>query len=255
MIQLRATLDGNASAQGGPEARRAKLAFIEEKVYHNADGFVAEPIFTQWLQEFEASRRRAVMNNTTKKAAQQSTRSKIGSGTTTVELADLAQPPPHRISLDADAARALGLAEGPALMRDVCTTNLLGSSPSWDRAEAADSLGEGTAEEGSLARGGRRCGGAAVGVSWSENHLAARTYAAVRSRSFTTGSDAIAAHLDNGAWGRTKKTQKLMRLGKTNDWCFSFDLQDGYDCVGIDPDFQKFMQFDVPGDLFQCGAQ
>eukprot|EP00854_Cymbomonas_tetramitiformis_P034336 gene34336-biopygen26090 len=33
-----------------------------------------------------------------------------------------------------------------------------------------------------------------------------------------------------------------------------FDLQDGYHAVGIDPDFQKYMQFDLQGQLFQCTA-
>ncbi|KAK3287273.1 hypothetical protein CYMTET_5205 [Cymbomonas tetramitiformis] len=48
--------------------------------------------------------------------------------------------------------------------------------------------------------------------------------------------------------------KKLCRLAEPNDWCFSFDLQDGYHAVGIDPDFQKYMQFDLQGELFQCTA-
>ncbi|KAK3233421.1 hypothetical protein CYMTET_56282 [Cymbomonas tetramitiformis] len=48
--------------------------------------------------------------------------------------------------------------------------------------------------------------------------------------------------------------KKLRRLAKPNDWCISFDLQDGYHVVGIDPAFQEFMHFDVRGELFQCGA-
>ncbi|KAK3232555.1 hypothetical protein CYMTET_57092 [Cymbomonas tetramitiformis] len=48
--------------------------------------------------------------------------------------------------------------------------------------------------------------------------------------------------------------KKLRRLAKPNDWCISFDLQDGYHVVGIDPAFQEYMQFDVRGKLFQCGA-
>ncbi|KAK3273359.1 hypothetical protein CYMTET_18397 [Cymbomonas tetramitiformis] len=46
----------------------------------------------------------------------------------------------------------------------------------------------------------------------------------------------------------------LRRLAKPNDWCISFDLQDGYHVVGIDPLFHEYMQFDVWGELFQCGA-
>eukprot|EP00854_Cymbomonas_tetramitiformis_P020173 gene20173-biopygen20803 len=48
-----------------------------------------------------------------------------------------------------------------------------------------------------------------------------------------------ARSLKNGAWG---------------DWCFTFDLEDGYHTVGIDLDFQEFMQFDIQGVLYQCGA-
>ena len=48
--------------------------------------------------------------------------------------------------------------------------------------------------------------------------------------------------------------KKLRRLASEGDWCFTFDLKDGYHAVGIDPEFQKFMQFDIQGELFQCGA-
>ncbi|KAK3267043.1 hypothetical protein CYMTET_24372 [Cymbomonas tetramitiformis] len=48
--------------------------------------------------------------------------------------------------------------------------------------------------------------------------------------------------------------KKLRRLAKPGDWCFSFDLQDGFHALGIHPDFQWFMQFDLQGDLLQCSA-
>ncbi|KAK3261475.1 hypothetical protein CYMTET_29616 [Cymbomonas tetramitiformis] len=35
--------------------KKSSSSFIEEKVYHNSGGFVAEPIFNQWLQEFDRS--------------------------------------------------------------------------------------------------------------------------------------------------------------------------------------------------------
>ncbi|KAK3241862.1 hypothetical protein CYMTET_48408 [Cymbomonas tetramitiformis] len=41
-----------------------------EKVYNSSEGFVAESIFNQWLLEFDATRQRAVLNNTAKKATQ-----------------------------------------------------------------------------------------------------------------------------------------------------------------------------------------
>ncbi|KAK3266840.1 hypothetical protein CYMTET_24560 [Cymbomonas tetramitiformis] len=48
--------------------------------------------------------------------------------------------------------------------------------------------------------------------------------------------------------------KKLRRLAEPGDWCFSFDLQDGNHADGIDPDFQKYMQFDLQGQLFQFSA-
>ncbi|KAK3287029.1 hypothetical protein CYMTET_5439 [Cymbomonas tetramitiformis] len=48
--------------------------------------------------------------------------------------------------------------------------------------------------------------------------------------------------------------KKLRRLAKPGDWCFSFDLQDGFHALGIHPDFQRFMHFDLQGDLLQCSA-
>ncbi|KAK3265932.1 hypothetical protein CYMTET_25408 [Cymbomonas tetramitiformis] len=48
--------------------------------------------------------------------------------------------------------------------------------------------------------------------------------------------------------------KKLRRLAKPGDWCFSFSLQDGFHALGIHPDFQRFIQFDLQGDLLQCSA-
>eukprot|EP00854_Cymbomonas_tetramitiformis_P016942 gene16942-biopygen17482 len=48
--------------------------------------------------------------------------------------------------------------------------------------------------------------------------------------------------------------KKLRRLASQGDWCFTFNLKDGYHAVGIDLDFQEFMQFDIQGVLYQCGA-
>eukprot|EP00854_Cymbomonas_tetramitiformis_P014030 gene14030-biopygen14445 len=45
--------------------------------------------------------------------------------------------------------------------------------------------------------------------------------------------------------------KKLRRLAQPDDWCFSFDLQDGYHAVGIDPECQEYLQFDMRGELFR----
>ncbi|KAK3252547.1 hypothetical protein CYMTET_38160 [Cymbomonas tetramitiformis] len=47
--------------------------------------------------------------------------------------------------------------------------------------------------------------------------------------------------------------KKLRRMVEPNNWCFIFDLQDGYHAMGVDPDFQNIMQFDLQGQ-FQCTA-
>ncbi|KAK3253924.1 hypothetical protein CYMTET_36845 [Cymbomonas tetramitiformis] len=44
----------------------------------------------------------------------------------------------------------------------------------------------------------------------------------------------------------------LRRLVKKDDRCFSFDLKYSSHCVGTDPDYQKFMAFDIQGALYQC---
>ncbi|KAK3262140.1 hypothetical protein CYMTET_28986, partial [Cymbomonas tetramitiformis] len=50
---------------------------------------------------------------------------------------------------------------------------------------------------------------------------------------------------------RMETLKKLRKLAKPDDWCFTFDLQDGFHALGIHKDFQKFMQFDIQGELFQ----
>ncbi|KAK3233814.1 hypothetical protein CYMTET_55911, partial [Cymbomonas tetramitiformis] len=302
IIQLRASLDGDASAHGGTEALRANLVFLEEKVYSSFEGFVADSIFNQWMAEFEATRQRAVMNNTMH-SNPVAVFLIVTEDPTLEVLVDPACSTSPRTVQAVVKAKAMGLAVGPSPMPDVPGTALPGSSLFRDRPEAADSPGEGTAKEGSVARGGRQRGGHAMGVSWSENQLAARTSSAVRSRRFTTRSDGVAADVveEGGATtlgqrclGESEKTrvrfadcsgaedwlkpvEDRVRLpmvelllpqvavqdgipeeaetsGGENSWCFSFDLQDGYRCVGIDQDFQKYMQFDVLGELFPCSA-
>ncbi|KAK3240700.1 hypothetical protein CYMTET_49479 [Cymbomonas tetramitiformis] len=60
--------------------------------------------------------------------------------------------------------------------------------------------------------------------------------------------------LKTGAWSLVETLKKLRRLAKPDDWCISFDLQDGYHVVGIEPAYREYMQFDVRGELFQFGA-
>eukprot|EP00854_Cymbomonas_tetramitiformis_P034028 gene34028-biopygen4774 len=59
---LRASMEPAATVHGGSEALRAKLAFIEEKVYAGSDGLVTNSVFTKWLKEFDIQKAKAVMN-------------------------------------------------------------------------------------------------------------------------------------------------------------------------------------------------
>ncbi|KAK3232857.1 hypothetical protein CYMTET_56809 [Cymbomonas tetramitiformis] len=108
----------------------------------------------------------------------------------------------------------------------------------------------GEAAEGCMARSGRQFRGDAVDHSREEVEVEARASASVRPRSVTDGCDATAT----GMAGRGEEEAAGERLAKPGDWCFGFDLQDGFHALGIHPDFQQFMQFDLQGELFQCSA-
>ncbi|KAK3287371.1 hypothetical protein CYMTET_5118 [Cymbomonas tetramitiformis] len=62
MLQLRASMESDATSHGEGEALRAKLAFIEEKVYAGSDGLVSDSVLTKWLKEFDTTKAKAVMN-------------------------------------------------------------------------------------------------------------------------------------------------------------------------------------------------
>ncbi|KAK3282208.1 hypothetical protein CYMTET_10046 [Cymbomonas tetramitiformis] len=53
-------MESNATSHGGAEALRAKLAFIEEKVYVGSDGLVSDSVLTKWL-EFDTMKAKALM--------------------------------------------------------------------------------------------------------------------------------------------------------------------------------------------------
>ncbi|KAK3284268.1 hypothetical protein CYMTET_8069 [Cymbomonas tetramitiformis] len=245
MLQLHASLDGDAAAYRGPEAFKAKLAFMEEKVYNNSDGFTNEPIFNQWLQEFENSRQRAVMNTTAKQAARGDGGGGGGVPTFLSGIGQKVEPTlQERVRQRKGAWRAAG-ANAEVLQ---CVSR--GAKINWNRGPQAPfdhgvSLRDLTATQ----------------QTWLEKE--------------------VKRHVDNGAWVKAKKREyvsrmflvpktgsnlwrivydfrwlnafcwqsrctmetltKLRRLAKQDDWCFSFDLKDGYHCMGIDRDIQKYM--------------
>ncbi|KAK3282899.1 hypothetical protein CYMTET_9388 [Cymbomonas tetramitiformis] len=63
-----------SSQRGGQEALRAKLQFVEDRVYQAADGVVADEVLQQWLNDFDKNRGRAVLNIASKNAANAETR-------------------------------------------------------------------------------------------------------------------------------------------------------------------------------------
>ncbi|KAK3258261.1 hypothetical protein CYMTET_32687 [Cymbomonas tetramitiformis] len=71
MLELRAQLEQEpgSSQRGGNEALRAKLQFVENKVYQAADGVVADEVLQQWLNDFDKSRGKALLNSAAKNAA------------------------------------------------------------------------------------------------------------------------------------------------------------------------------------------
>eukprot|EP00854_Cymbomonas_tetramitiformis_P006108 gene6108-biopygen6136 len=78
MIGYRAMLEGDNEAHGGAEVVRAKLAFMEQKIYAGTEGVVADTILTKWLAEFDASKAKNVMTVTAKLAAGAATRAQRG---------------------------------------------------------------------------------------------------------------------------------------------------------------------------------
>ncbi|KAK3283684.1 hypothetical protein CYMTET_8629 [Cymbomonas tetramitiformis] len=76
MLELRGQLEQEpgSSQRGGQEALRAKLQFVEDRVYQAADGVVADEVLQQWLNDFDKNRGRAVLNIASKNAASAETR-------------------------------------------------------------------------------------------------------------------------------------------------------------------------------------
>ncbi|KAK3237103.1 hypothetical protein CYMTET_52798 [Cymbomonas tetramitiformis] len=77
-----------------------------------------------------------------------------------------------------------------------CPVPAFAAEAGWK--EPTDSTGEITAIEESLARGGRQCGGSAVGLAWIEDRLASRTSCIVRPQRVAAGSIPDSADLAGG---------------------------------------------------------
>eukprot|EP00854_Cymbomonas_tetramitiformis_P003867 gene3867-biopygen3808 len=64
MLELRGQLEQEpgSSQRGGADALRAKPQFVEDRVYQAADGFVADEVLQQWLNDFDNDRGKAVLS-------------------------------------------------------------------------------------------------------------------------------------------------------------------------------------------------
>ncbi|KAK3267531.1 hypothetical protein CYMTET_23912 [Cymbomonas tetramitiformis] len=253
MLQLRASMESDATSHGGAEALRAKFAFIEEKVYAGSDGLVSDSVLTKWLKEFDTMKAKAVMNTHAKASAKVSTfrdrQGGKGKGATGGGAGK------------GEGGRGSG--KGAGANSEVMQWISKGARMRWvDKAplpfDHGVSLGDATPPQ----------------LEWmaAETERCLRTGAWVRARRRRHVSRVfLVPKPGTNKWRlvmdfrwlnshcvksrcKMETLKKLRRLAKPNDWCFSFDLQDGYHVVGIDPAFQEYMQFDVRGELFQCGA-
>ncbi|KAK3278933.1 hypothetical protein CYMTET_13156 [Cymbomonas tetramitiformis] len=258
MLQLRASMESDATSHGGAEALRAKLAFIEEKVYAGSDGLVSDSVLTKWLKEFDTTKAKAVMNTHAKASAKVSTfrdrQGGKGKGAGKVKVAAAA----------AREVKGQGLGEAPKPRPNFPITERLDAfRPSGRSTERAHPAGKGAEQKGGMARSWRelreteRCLKTGAWVRARRRRHVSRVFLVPKPGTnkwrFVMDFRWLNAHCVKSRC-KMETLKKLRRLAKPNDWCFSFDLQDGYHVVGIDPAFQEYMQFDVRGELFQCGA-
>ncbi|KAK3273536.1 hypothetical protein CYMTET_18226 [Cymbomonas tetramitiformis] len=244
MLQLRASMESDATSHGGAEALRAKLAFIEEKVYAGSDGLVSDSVLTKWLKEFDTTKAKAVMNTHAKASAKVST------------------------FRDRQGGKGKGAAGGGAGKGE----GGRGSGKGVDQQRGKDALGR----QGAFAFRSRSVVGrrhpSATGVDGRRDRAVSQDGRMGTSEEATTcipsvlgaeaGDEQVASSdglpLVERALCQVRckmeTLKKLRRLAKPNDWCISFDLQDGYHVVGINPAFQEYMHFDVRGELFQSSA-
>ncbi|KAK3252908.1 hypothetical protein CYMTET_37814 [Cymbomonas tetramitiformis] len=248
MLQLRASMESDATSHGGAEALRAKLAFIEEKVYAGSDGLVSDSVLTKWLKEFDTTKAKAVMNTHAKASAKVSTfRDRQGGK--------------GKGAGKGEGGRGSG--KGAGANSEVMQWISKGARMRWvDKAplpfDHGVSLGDATPPQLEwMAAETERCLRTGAWVRARRRRHVSRVFLVPKpgTNKWRLVMDFrwLNAHCVKSRC-KMETLKKLRRLAKPNDWCFSFDLQDGYHVVGIDPAFQEYMQFDVRGELFQCGA-
>ncbi|KAK3276674.1 hypothetical protein CYMTET_15272 [Cymbomonas tetramitiformis] len=231
----------------------SELAFIEEKVYAGSDGLVSDSVLTKWLKEFDTTKAKAVMNTHAKASAKVSTfrdrqggkgkgaagggagkgeggrGSGKGAGANSEVMQWISKGARMRwvdkAPLPFDHGVSLGDATPPQLEWMAAETERCLKTGAWVRARRRRHV----SRVFLVPKPGTNKWHLVMDFRWLNSHC-------VKSRC------------------KMETLKKLRRLAKPNDWCISFDLQDGYHVVGIDPAFQEYMQFDVRGELIQCGA-
>ena len=53
---------------------------------------------------------------------------------------------------------------------------------------------------------------------------------------------------------RFETLKDVRRLARPGDWMLSFDIEDGYHCIGIAEASQKYMTFSIQGKLYCASA-
>ncbi|KAK3276403.1 hypothetical protein CYMTET_15514 [Cymbomonas tetramitiformis] len=166
MLELRAQLeaDPSSSQRGGAEALRAKLQFVEDRVYSASDRLVADEVLQQWLDDFDKSQGRAMLSTTSKLAAN-------------AETGNARWKPRDKSFKHKDDKHEDTLGKGGKAM--------------------------GETAEGSLARIGRQCGSDAVDHGRLQVKVGGGASTGVRSRSFTSGRDSTTTTVAEGGEGPT----------------------------------------------------
>ncbi|KAK3251021.1 hypothetical protein CYMTET_39632 [Cymbomonas tetramitiformis] len=224
MIGYRAMLEGDNEAYGGAEVVRAKLAFMEQKIYVGTEGVVADTVLSKWLAEFDSSKAKNVMTVTAKQAAGAANRAQRGDHRVGGGRGGDRAPPPNSPGKGGQTAYDTG----------VCTLTQR-SMARWRREQRSTAMDRSRSED------------AAEDVTFLVPKPGTNSWRLVMDfrwlNEFCVKSKC-----------KMETLKKLPRLASQGGWCFTFDLKGGYHAVGIDPDFQEFMQFDIQGVLYQCGA-
>ncbi|KAK3248980.1 hypothetical protein CYMTET_41578 [Cymbomonas tetramitiformis] len=240
-------MESDSTIHEGAEALRAKLSFIEEKMYAGTEGLVTDSVLTKWLKEFDNTKAKAVINMHAKASAKTSTfrnrqfRGKgKGAGKGEGGRGSGKGGASSKVLQWITHGARMRWITGPPKPFDhgVSLVDATSAQLEWIRAET-----ERCVLMGAWVRAHRRRHVSRVFLVPKPGTNKWRLVMDFRW---------LNAHCLKSRC-KMETLKKLRRLAKPNDWCFSFDLQDGYHLVGIDKDFSEYMQFDV-GELFQCGA-